>query len=169
MQSSNGDMTVTLFNAGEVEPGNRVDYFAKYGLDTEEKRKKFFEENNIESINPENKYIPIQSKSELDAILLGTGIAVPVGTIFMNSNMKDKAEYVVKEIGGKLGIVRKDGGKIIMDGKTAKNGVMILKYLKKIAFRGKKPYYNKQYNIVSNPYAVSEKFEEGKKLSIISK
>lgn len=169
MQSSNGDMTVTLFNAGEVEQGNRVDYFAKYGLDTEEKRKKFFEENNIESINPENKYIPIQPKSELDAILLGTGIAVPVGTIFMNSNMKDKTEYVVKEIGGKLGIVRKDGGKIIMDGKTAKNGVMILKYLKKIAFRGKKPYYNKQYNIVSNPYAVSEKFEEGKKLSIISK
>ena len=99
MQASNGNMTVTLFNAGEVESGNRVDYFAKYGLDTEEKRKKFFEENNIESINPENKYVPIQPRSELDAILLGTGIALPVGTIFMNSNMKDKAEYVVKEIG----------------------------------------------------------------------
>ena len=87
----------------------------------------------------------------------------------MNSNMKDKAEYVVKEIGGKLGIVRKDGGKIVMDGKTSKNGVMILKHLKKIAFRGRKPYYNKQYNIVSNPYTKAESIEEGKNLSIIAR
>lgn len=39
MQSANGDMTVTLFNAGDVDFSNRCNYFEKYGLDTEEKRK----------------------------------------------------------------------------------------------------------------------------------
>lgn len=77
MHSANGDMTVTLFNAGDVDFSNRCNYFEKYGLDTEEKRKKFFEENNIETINPDNKYIPILPKSEVDAIMLGAGIAIP--------------------------------------------------------------------------------------------
>ena len=170
MQSANGDITISLFNAGEVEFDNRYDYFKKYGLDTEEKRKKFFEENNIDSINPENRYVPIQPKSELDAILLGTGVALPIGTIFMNANARDKAQYVVKEINGKLGIVRKDGNKIIMDGLTSKNGVMILKHLKKMAFRGKNTaFYNQKYNLVSNPYVKEVSAEEGKNLSIIAK
>ena len=166
MQSANGDATISLFNVGEVEHKNRVDYFAKYGLDTEEKRKRFFEENNIESINPNNKYVPIQPKSEVDYIMLGAGVALPVGTVFINANAKDTAKYIVKEINGKLGIFR-EGGKIIMDGKTAKNGVMILK---KLAFKGnRKTYYNSQFNIVSNPYKVTEQVEEGKKLSLISR
>ncbi len=170
MQSANGDVTVSLFNAGEVEFDNRYDYFKKYGLDTEEKRKKFFEDNNIDSINPENRYVPIQPKSELDAILLGTGVALPIGTIFMNANARDKAQYIVKEINGKLGIARKDGNKIIMDGLTSKNGVMILKHLKKMAFRGKNTaFYNQKYNLVSNPYVKEVPAAEGKKLSIIAK
>ena len=172
MHSANGDMTVTLFNAGDVDFSNRCNYFEKYGLDTEEKRKKFFEENNIETINPDNKYIPILPKSEVDAIMLGAGIAIPVGTVFTNANARDKAEYVVKEIGGKLGIVKKDGGKIVMDGKTAKNGVMILKHIKKVIFKGapkKKVYYNKQYNFASNPYKQPEQTIEGEKLSILAK
>ena len=172
MQSANGDMTVTVFNAGNINHDSRHDYFKDlendYGIKTEADRKKFFAENNIESINPNNRYVPIQPKSELDCILIGAGIAIPAGTIFANANAKDKAEYVVKQIGNKFGIFRKDGGKIVMDGITAKNGVMILKKIKNIAFRGKNP--SSQYNIVSNPYKHNEvPVETGKKLSIISK
>ncbi len=170
MHSANGDMTVTLFNAGDVDTSNRCNYFEKYGLDTEEKRKKFFEENNIETINPNNPYIPILPKSELDAIMLGAGVAIPVGTVFTNANARDKAEYVVKEIGGKLGIVKKDGGKIVMDGKTSKNGVMILKHIKKVIFKGapkKKVYYNKQYNFASNPYKQTKQIKKGERLSLV--
>ena len=172
MQNANGDMTVTLMNAGDVEFGNRVDYFAKYGLDTEEKRKKFFEENNIDSINPENRYVPILPKSEVDSILLAAGVSIPVGTIFMNSNTRDKARYVVKDLGnGMRGIVKEGGGKIIMDGLTSKNGVMILKHIKNIVFKGNKhrEYYNPQYNFVSNPYKQKEIPVEGEKLSLLSK
>ncbi len=168
MQNANGDITVSVFNAGDVEFSNRFDYFKKYGLDTEEKRKKFFEDNNIESINPDNPYIPILPKSELDMIMLGASVAIPVGTVFMNANAKDKTEYVVKEVGNKKAIVRKDGGKIIMDGKTAKNGVMILRKIKNIIFKGHQNKYS-QYNFVSNPYKHNEPAEEGQKLSIIAK
>ena len=35
MQSANGDMTVTLFNAGDVDFSNRCNYFEKYVLHTE--------------------------------------------------------------------------------------------------------------------------------------
>ena len=102
--------------------------------------------------------------------MLGGAIALPIGTIFTNANSRDKAKYVVKEVAGKLGIAREDGGKIVMDGMTSKNGVMILKSIaKKIAFRGRQPYYNKQYNIVSNAYSQKDLPQEGQKLSIISR
>ena len=168
MQSANGDITVTLMNAGEIEHDSRVDYFKKYGINNEADRKKFFAENNIESINPDNRYVPIQPKSELDSIVLGSAIALPVGTVFMNANARDKAKYVVNEFGN---IVKEGGGKIVMDGLTSKNGVMILRHLKKVAFKGKqhKTYFNPQYNFVSKPYQKSETVEEGQKLSIVSK
>ena len=163
MQSGNGDATITVFNAAGISHDNRHDYFAEYGLNDEASRKKFFEENNIESINPDNRYVPIQKKTEMDSILLGSAIALPVGTVFLNANLRDKARYVVNEAGA---IVREGGGKIILDGKTAKNGVMILK---KIAFRGKQPVYNKKFNLVSNPYQKAETVDEGQKLSILAK
>ena len=172
MQNANGDMTITLMNAGDVDYGNRVDYFAKYGLDTEDKRKKFFEENNIDSINPNNRYVPILPKSEVDSILLAAGISIPIGTVFTNANARDKAKYVVKDLGnGMRGIVKEGGGKIIMDGLTSKNGVMILKHIKNIVFKGNKhrEYYNPQYNFVSNPYKQKEIPVEGEKLSLLSK
>ena len=139
MQSSNGDMTVTLFNAGNVDFSNRV--------------------------KPEVK------PSEIDMLVLGAGLALPIGTVFANAIAKDKTEYIVKEVNGKKGIVRKDGKKIIMDSKTSKNGVMILKHIKKIIFKGgpKKVYYNKQYNFATNPYQQHEANIEGQKLSIIAK
>lgn len=170
MQSANGNMTVTVFDAGDVQFSNRCDYFARNNIKTEADRQKFFADNEIESINPNNKYVPILPKSELDMIMLGAGIAIPVGTVFTNSNAKDKTEYVVKEVNGKLGIVRKDGKKIIMNGKTAKNGVMILKHIKNVIFRGSNTKaYNTQFKYASNPYKKMEQPEEGQKLSIISK
>ena len=65
--------------------------------------------------------------------------------------------------------VKKDGGKIVMDGKTAKNGVMILKHIKNIIFKGapKKVYYNKQYNFASNPYKHAKHIKEGERLSLV--
>lgn len=168
MQSANGNMTVTVFDAGGVDFSNRHDYFAENKIKSETDRQKFFADNDIESINPNNKYVPILPKSEMDMILLGSSVAVPVGTIFINANSKDKTEYVVKEVNGKLGIVRKDGKKIVMSGKTAKNGVMILKHIKNVIFRGSNTKtYNSQ--LVSNPYKKIELPEEGQKLSIVAK
>lgn len=171
MQAANGDMTITVMNASDINPSNRVDYFEKFGLDTVEKRKKFFAENNIDSINPDNKYVPIQEKTEVDYLLLGAGVALPIGTIFMNANSKDKSAYEVKKIGNKLGIVKKGGGKIVLDGKTAKNGVMILKFLKKFGFKGRgvNNYYNPQYNTIAKTYAQPETTTEGKQLSVIAR
>ncbi|MBR6126521.1 hypothetical protein IKQ21_02450, partial [bacterium] len=167
MYSSNGDAVVSVFYAGDVNHSNRHDYFADYGIKTESERQAFFKENNIENINPNNKYVPIQQKTELDAILLGAGISLPIGTLFVNANARDKAQYIVKEINGRRGIVRKDGGKIIMDGLTAKNGVMLLKRIKNILFKGNS--YNASYNLVSNPYKTPETSVEGRNLSLISK
>ena len=166
MQSSNGDMTVSVFNADGIDHGNRVNYFEKYGITNEAERKKFFEDNNIQSINPNNPYIPIQPKSDLDYIMLGAGLALPVGTVFKNANIRDKAKYVVKEINGKSAIFKEGGGKIIMDGLTAKNGVMILK---KLAFRGAKnrTYYNTQYHFATRPYSQQEEAKAGQNLSVI--
>ena len=169
MHSANGDVTVTLLDSANIEHGSRVDYFAKNGIKNEQDRKKFFAENNIESIDPHNKYVPIQPKSEMDSIVLGSAIALPVGTVFVNANARDKAKYVINEFGN---IVRADGGKIVMDGKTSKNGVMILKHIKKIVFKGSqknKPFYNAQFNFASNPYKKVETTEAGQKLSIMSK
>ena len=168
MQSANGDITVTLMNSGEIEHDSRFYQFKKYNIEAERARKKFFADNNIESINPDNRYVPIQPKAEMDSIVLGSAIALPVGTVFMNANTRDKAKYVVNEFGA---IVKECGGKIVMDGLTSKNGVMILKHIKKIAFKGKqlKTYFNPQYNFASNPYQKAETVEEGQKLSIVSK
>ena len=38
MQSANGDMTVTLFDSGDVDFSNRCDYFAKNNIKTEAER-----------------------------------------------------------------------------------------------------------------------------------
>ena len=56
-----------------------------------------------------------------------------------------------------------------MDSLTSKNGVMILKHIKKIIFKGapKKVYFNPQYNFVSNSYKQDAPVEEGQKLSLI--
>jgi len=161
MMEDGNNATISIFNAAGIDHRNRVDYFAKYGLDTMDKRRKFFEENNISTLNINNRYIPIMPKSELDYLLLGSSLALPIGTIFINANSRDKAEYVVKQIGDRIGIVKKGGGKITLDGLTAKNGVMILKKVKNVAFRGS------QYSFATNPYKLNEETVQGEKLSLL--
>ena len=109
-------MAISVFNAGGIAHKNRVNYFKGLGIEDRNKRIQFFRDNNIDEATIDNPYVPIQKKSELDAILLGAGVAIPVGTIFVNTCDRDKVQYVVQKVGDKLGIVRKDGKKIIMDG-----------------------------------------------------
>ena len=170
IQGSDGDMAISIFNAGGISHENRVNYFEKFKKYTKAEQEQFLKDNNIESLNPNNPYIPLQEKTELDAVLMGAGVTIPLGTIFYNTELKDKAQYVVEKIGDKIGIVKKGGGKIVLDGKTAKYGVMTLRK----AFRGRqttqKISFNKQYNIVSNPYheiIQNNDCENGKRLSII--
>ena len=174
-QSANGtDITVSLFNASGVNADNRHNYFDDEDrhFSSEKERRDYFEKNNIISINPNNKYVPILPKSEVDYIVLGAGVTLPVGMIFVNSNTIDKTRYIVQKLSdGKRVIAKEGGGKIIMDGITSKNGVMILRNLaRKIAFRGKQQaFYNEKFNIVSNPYKKQHDVESGKQLSLISR
>lgn len=169
MLGDDGDVAVSLFNAAGIHYENRYNYFEKYGLKTKSDVQKFMKKNKIESINPNNPFVPIQEKTELDAILMGAGVTIPIGTIFLNADTRDKTKYIVKKLGDRIGIARQDGKKIVMDGLTAKNGVMVLR---KVAFRGNtngNGIYNQQYNLISNPYAKHEEFEQGKSLSIIAR
>jgi len=153
MQDAKGNMTLSIFNPVGINPHNRVRY--DKGLYSQEG-------NYPETINSENPYVPVQSKYDLDFIALGAGLALPVGLEFMNSDIRDKAIYVVRKIGEKLAIVNKNGGKISLNGITAKNGVAVLKHVAKVSFRGN------QYNFATNPYKKIEKPIEGEKLSIIA-
>ena len=163
MQDAYGNMTISVFNATDIDPKHRVDYFEKFGIN-EENKKKFFEENDIESINPDNRFVPIQRSKEIDYIELGAGIALPVGLTFMNSDLRDKAVYVVERVKDKLRIVSKSG-----KFKISSKGVTVLKHVAKPVFKGGSKFYNKQYNIVSNPYRKTEAPVEGEKLSILAK
>ena len=169
MQNADGNMTVSVFNSNGIFHDNRVNYLKEHGLNTEKDIVDFEKKNNVQ-INRDNPYIPIQERSELDAILLSAGIALPLGTCFMNANGKDKLEYIVEKVGDRLGIVRKDGKKIVMDGLTAKNGVMILKrFIPSFRGHSNAGFCNNKYYFCSNPYKKQELKEEGKKLSIISR
>ena len=169
IHGADGDMAISVFNAGGIDHNSRVNYFKKLNIEDRNKRIQFFKDNNIDESSIDNPYVPIQKRSEVDALLLGSGITIPVGTLFMNADGRDKVQYVVNKIGDKLGVVRKDGKKIVLDGLTAKNGVMVLR--KFLSFKGKQhtPIFNQKYNIVSNPYETKENAEAGKKLSIIAK
>ena len=151
MQDAKGNMTISIFNTTDVRPENRIDYHEANGISSGEGV-------------PENEYVPFNKEREYDYLLLGS-IALPAGLMFLNSDLADNATYIVKELkNGLKAIVRKDGGKIILNNKTAKNGKMLLKHL---TFRGKN--LNKQYNVVTNPYKNINTVEEGKKLSIVAR
>lgn len=143
MQNAENDMAITIFNANGININNQFDYFKEYGLDDENKRKEFFEQNHIQSINPDNKYVPIQKSLEIAPIMLG-GAAIAVGTVFENINSDDKTKYVIKLNQNNQRVLASvsESGKLILDGLTAKNGVMVLrKVAQKITFKGF-GYYN---------------------------
>ena len=181
MQGADGRIAISLFNAAGIRHGNRVNYFDEYKKYTDAEKEQFIKDNNIQRIEDYNSdemnkilrakrkynpYVPMQEKTTVDAILMGAGVTIPLGTVFYNINNKnDKTEYIVKKIKDKIGIVRADGKKIVMDGITAKHGVMML-----TNFRGHQhnnKFYNKQFNIVSNPYKTTYTPAKGKNLSII--
>ena len=83
----------------------------------------------VERFRYESRYIPIQPKLELDYLLLGAGVALPIGTVFMNSDLRDGAQYVVTKIGDRLGIVKKAAAKLFLMEKLLK---MELCYLEKL-------------------------------------
>ena len=181
MQGSDGRTAISVFNAAGIYHGNRVNYFEKFNKHSDKEIEDFITDNNIdriESYNSDdlnkslrsnrkyNPYVPMQEKTVLDAILMGAGVTIPVGTVFYNISKNDKTEYIVKKIKDKIGIVRADGKKIVMDGLTAKHGVLML-----TNFRGRQNqsnFYNKKYNIVSNPYKTSKTASKGQKLSYIA-
>jgi len=179
MQGSDGRTAISVFNAAGIYHGNRVNYFEKFNKHSDKEIEDFIADNNIdriESYNSDdlnkslksnrkyNPYVPMQEKTVLDAILMGAGVTIPVGTVFYNICRNDKTEYIVKKIKDKIGIVRADGKKIVMDGLTAKHGVLML-----TNFRGhQNNFYNKKYNIVTNPYKTSKTIAKGQKLSYIA-
>ena len=190
MQDGYGNMTITAINAGDVNTGAKVDYYASHGMDAKD-QERIFKENGIETINPKNKYVPFLYNKDIDKILLGAGIALPAGIEFLNSDSRDNTVYVTVKDGNGTAIVKKEGGKIRINGYTARNGVLVLKHIaqegikkivkkninktevvkvaKKVAFRGGNNNLNRQYNIISNPYKKIETPIIGENLSILSK
>lgn len=108
------------------------------------------------------------SDFELESIIIPSAIALAAGTTFVNIAAKDKAEYVINKFrDGLYCLTKKDGGKIVLNKETAKNGAMFLKRAGKVAFRGN--YFNKQYNISTNLYKDNEPEQLGKNLYITAK
>lgn len=154
MQDSYGNMTLSIFNSVGIDPHNRVAY---------DKDLYSQEGNYPDTINKDNKYVPVQSKYEIDFISLGAGLALPIGLEFVNSDPRDTAIYITKRIGDLIGFANKSGGRISLNGITNKNGVTVLKHVRHLPFKGR------QYHFASNPYQSIEKPTEGEKLSIIAK
>ena len=178
MQDGYGNMTVSVFNATGIDPHARFDYFKHLGI-TDKNKDKFFADNKIESFNKNNRYVPIQPNKDIDYIALGAGLSLPLGLTFINSDSRDKSVYFVDKIRDKSGkltdqlaIFRK-GGKIALNGLTAKNGAMVLKHVsqvgRRVVFRGSSQVNTKQYNFVSNPYQQTNVNTTGQKLSLLAR
>lgn len=165
MQDGQGNMTVSVFNHTGVQTGNR-DVYDRSLYDKDG--------NYADSINKDNKYVPVQGPTEISDITLASGVGLAAGaSYFVNANPQDTAKYIVQKWNDGLYHIVREGFelvngvpnlKISLNGITAKNGVMVLK---KVAFKGRQ--INKQYNIVSNPYKIKDEPKEGQNLSIIAK
>ncbi len=173
MQDGFGNMTISLFNANGIDPRNRVNYFEKLKIENEEERKTFYKDSDVNSINLANRYVPIQSKYEFDYLELPEGLSIKDGTVFNNVLAADKEKYIARKVINDMGktvyrLFRESiyGNKFVINGTTAKNGVMVLKH---IAFKGDSRLYNKRYDVISNPYIKREKTIEGENLSILAK
>lgn len=163
-QDGYGDVAISVFNSTGINTSHKHNYFDDLGITDEESRKAIFKNEDIDSINPHNKFVPIQRMLHLDYIKLD-GYSLPLDTEFRNIDLRDQATYVVKQLADGAYAIVNSSGSIALNGTTAKNGVLQLvqKARKKPIFRGR------QYNIVSNPYQVKEKAVEGENLSILAK
>ena len=119
---------------------------------------------NAFGIDPTQK-LAEDNELELDSIALPAGLALPVGAIFVNAFKDDIGEYIVKLENGIYKLINKNGNKLKLNKKTAKNGVMILKR----TFKGRNinPQYNLKVN--TNIYSQHSQNEVGKNFSIIAK
>ncbi len=148
------DIAITVLNAKGINPRNRIEYDKN---------------SDSVSINNNNKYVPVEEEVELDEIIIPATIALAAGTVFVCAIGNDKAEYIIEKAeNGLYKLVRKDGKKIKLNGKTTKWGAMFLKKISKNFPKFKGKNINQQYNIVSNPYKQTNKSEMGKNLSVIS-
>lgn len=119
---------------------------------------------NTTGISHDNRHNPELTERKVQHILLGAGLALPIGTVFTNVlDKSDTAKYIVQKIGDRIGIKNSNGCEIALNKFTARNGAMILR-----TFKGRPRTFNKQYNIVSNPYKRDEAPLEGQALSIIA-
>ena len=116
MQNGNGDIVVPIINLSGVNQEPRVEYYS--GKDE------------VNSINKDNVYVPgMDTKPGIDYIELPEHMSLPEGTVLKNTDPIDKEEYTVVKEGDKYRIKRKSskyGDKIVLNGDTAKNGVLIL-------------------------------------------
>lgn len=175
MQDGYGNMTVSIVNLSGLNHGHRHDYYADNDINDKNKAEKLGPDNlNVRSINPDNRFVPIIKKQEVDYIEF-EGFNLPENLEFTNINPADKAVYVTKFFDGVTRLVRKAdqfGTKFVMNGSTSENGVMILKRTVRKAISSRGRHINPQYNIVSNPqnlYAPALPVKQGEKLSLISK
>lgn len=156
-QGDGNDAVITILNNYGIDTRSRHEYSRDIVEDPK---------NAVNTINNDNKFVPVQWNYEIDSISLGNDLSLPEGTLFINRIGKDAVEYITKMIDGVCKLVRKDGQKIVMNGETAKYGAMFLKQAGRVAFKGRN--INKQYNIISNPYKKVEKQNVGENLSIIA-
>ena len=142
MHSSDGAMTVSLFNANGISPENNG------------------------STRPKDVYI-----DRIYLGPDNTGVTVPENIRFRNANTKDSTEYVTKREGEHYYIVRKDGQNINMNDITSPNGVMLLYHdpLENNSKNGDVSFgknINKVYNIEKNIYEKTDSAKLGENFSI---
>lgn len=139
-QSPNGAMTVSVFNT-EGLTHKFDEYYRPPQI--------FLNHIDLAPCGSNNQHEKVYSSPEFTP-----------GTEFINADKNDTAKYVVNQY---QQIVRKDGNPI-----NFKDSVLTL-HTAQPTFTGRKVLFNPQYNIISQPYNVKEKVENGSKLSIISK
>lgn len=179
-QDAKGNMAISLINLTGYNHDSRKDYFKDYNLYNPEARAKAFDQttSNFVSVNPNNPMVPIQGDCKLNYIELPWGIALPLGTVFYNvAKGCEKDEFIVSYIEDKgrkfLGLIRNEkqnfGREIVINGKTGRNGIMVLKRAAKVAFKGNN--INKQYNVTSpiyQNYNINNIQTVGQNLSILA-
>lgn len=175
-QDAKGNMTVSLFNATDINKDARAIYHSEIFKDGKSFPK---------TLNEENPYIPIQGNKDIDYIILDENTNIPEGTVFTNlfdskelGTDADTARYVTKIFEGRTYLIHENANlvrkgsqvivenfKIGLNGITNRYGVTVLKH---IAHRGRKQNAPK-FSPVANSYQVKDTTITGQNLSLIAK